>query len=503
MCDEKIQSLRYSEWTKVDIRDSDALRRYGIPEVARQNLDIFSNLRVNFYENLSTRAVSPLTGKRISPLKHFGIDSDPWMHSILFRERQQFYIFICLGLTYNSVLGAIFIPGSNIILENRDSWYYSCIFKRKIGRNILRVISYFNSFLGQPPSILNGKRDLVAAVGNARVGDFIMQLSWLNYLLEEKATKDFSLSKILVNKRSDFFDLSELFTGQKDMVLRLQSLGHIEYYTRESDSTLVSGAFPLGHVEHMARLKEKFSEYVKKACAGSENSAVPPDFDKCALRVWLSLELEKRLWAEQIEGLSTIIDALARKYLREGETVGLVFNGMTGVEGGEMPWYICGLIAREQSLIEEIRSKLRCRHKVFNLAGKTLRVKTLFASGIDFIVAPLGSASLLPSLIFDKPGVVYGNNVSDLRSFVGRNTIILDEKNVTDVHALKGVVNWRGTGQCVSYSIAPYDIVKVIEDHFTAGQRREAGRAVIERNPVGAPSSRNEWDSGLSKVIPS
>src|SRR5438046_2750874 len=78
------------------------------PEVVR-NLAVFSSFSRQTLRNLRTRAFSPFTGEPVEPLAHFGIDPDPWMHSILYRERGDgdghWFIVICLGLTPNSVLG--------------------------------------------------------------------------------------------------------------------------------------------------------------------------------------------------------------------------------------------------------------------------------------------------------------------------------------------------------------------------------------------------------------
>lgn len=490
ICPEKIESSRYKEMTKVDIGDLEALRRCNVPEAVRNNLEIFAGLSANFYDNFRLAVVSPFTGKPVFPVKHFGIDSDPWMHAILFRDASQLFIVICKGLTQNSVLGAILIPVTKTILENRDSWYYSYILKKKIGRNIPRIISYFNSFLAQEVPVQSGPKELVAAIGNSRVGDFVMQLNWLVHILEQQPESDFSVSKILVNGRSDFFDLSEFFKERQSMVLRLGSLGHIEYYARGAEHTLVSGAISFSQKAATSRLKRKFNEFVNRSTGEFRNSVVPLEFDKCALRLWVSFELEKRVWANQIAELGVIVDALAQKCLRKGETLALVFNGMTGIEQGNSPWYIRRLIAREQRLLDEFSARLRCDHKIFNLAGRTLRVKTLFASEVDFVVAPIGSASLIPSLIFDKPGVVYGTNSSEMRSFIGPNTLVLDEQYVTDLHELEGVVNWK-TSQCVSYSIAGRDIVKFIEQNFSFGTCPETGRPLVKRSPIASSSCSN------------
>jgi hypothetical protein len=458
------------------------------PEVT-DNLRVFSRFGRDTLANLRTMAYSPFDGETVEPLAHFGVDSDPWMHAILYCDGSgRHFIIICLGLTYDSVLGGVYLPESRLVLENLDSWYYPEIFRTHMVWNLPRILSYFNHYLAEKTPSRPPASEIVLALGNNRLGDYLMQLNWLSDVVEHQSDFVSSVTRVLVNRQSNFFEPGRLFPEISGRIVELESRGHIEHSIREGHPTLISSGLPLSDPVGTPLLKRRLQRYASGEIAAGR---APADFSllqSCALTIWISFELEKRVWVEQIEGLTEILSRFAKAHLRGSETLGLVVNGMTGVERGKPSRVVRGMLPRERELVRSIADALDVPVVIVNLSGRSLREKTPFASQVGFVLAPVGPASLIPSLFFDRPGLVYGNLVDDLRSNAGPATVRLDKSLVADVPAVKGTIDWENS-QCVSYSIRWEEILAELDRRFVFNRQAGEGGDRLVAQPKDVRSS--------------
>lgn len=470
-----IETRSYDELTKIELHDVDALLEHGLVPKVGDNAHAFSGFVSDVATNLATQAISPFSGAHVPPVQHFGVDADPWMHAILFADEGRPFVVICQDLTPACVLGGILLPQAGIMLENRGTWYYRDIFQQRIRWNLPRITSFLQALGAPVVATYAPPIKLVPAIGNRRIGDFFLQLAWLCQLLDGNSDgKRCEIDRILVNRTSDFFDLTELFEDYRDRILVLDSTGHVEYYARGTQATLVSCGVQLSDRAAVELLKARIRAYVRRHACPAAVAGELEVLRGCAASVWLSLDSEKRVFVEQRANLTAVLERFFAVPLGPDGVLGLVFNGMTGTEGGGVPQELTEVAAREREIAAEIAADLSCDARLIDLSGRSLREKAHFAARAGFVLAPVGSASVLPSLIFDRPGLVYGYKGSRTGSFAGEETVLLSDQHVSRAADVKGRVDW-GNDSSVSYSIRLEPMLEALERNFrlrwTEGER--------------------------------
>lgn len=458
----------FDKFLQLDISSpSDLITNHITPGVV-QNIELFQNLKFDLIGNLYEAAISPFTGKPVNPSGHFGIDSDPWMHSILYEEDGRRFIIICQGLTNTSHLGSIVLPDEKIFLNHYNSWYYSGAYLSRIKRNLPRILDYFTWRKDNMPMLpLNASQcqPLIFGVGNQRVGDFIMQLMMLDELLNHPMRgKDFELEKIFVNKNSEFIALADIFPEESGKIMTLPTSAHVEHHARFYASTLIADVRNLSDKKSLIALRKRINNWLNNKETQIKYAALLREFKECSLTVWVALELEKRVWAEQEEAIPKLIEELSKKTLRKGETIGIVFNGLTGLVENKLPPSALDIIEQEHVLARKITKSINCKVRLFDASGLSLREKIILAHQTDFVMAPIGSASLVPSLLLEKPGIVYAYDAYDRASFAGDNTIIFDPSFTKELPDIKGAIHFATAN--VSYSINWKDLYNVIVKNF-------------------------------------
>ncbi len=177
-------------------------------------------------------------------------------------------------------------------------------------------------------------------------------------------------------------------------------------------------------------------------------------------RVFISYEAEKRGWVEQEQAIIQLLKALKS----QRPNIEVCVNGMTDapMNRGKTAVRYASVKEREEELIQRlVRAVPDIR--VTHLFGYTVEEKAVVLKSVDFFIAPVISAAMLPMLM-DVPGVSYG--VKDMIETVytssilkvTKETIIIDPSHVQVVSAQLGLVNHassKGGAQCDSYSIRP------------------------------------------------
>ena len=129
------------------------------------------------------------------------------------------------------------------------------------------------------------------------------------------------------------------------------------------------------------------------------------DAKKDIARLLVTLELEKRIWAEQIEGISRFL-TLAREHA--GGPLTIFVNGMTAAANGNRFSEFDRLDKEEGAIIDEIRRNSPRDTRFLRGFGKTMEEKIETLRCYGFYVGPFGSSSVI-STVLDIPGVTYQN----------------------------------------------------------------------------------------------
>lgn len=260
--------------------------------------------------------------------------------------------------------------------------------------------------------------------------------------------------KVYQNRGTAFFDPA-IFPA-------IASLGTVEFYAlnncdlrteavREGASTVEAFYLPdNGWAEQNAAL------YRLKASIPRTSSGVtgrPPD----SLRLFVSLEFEKRVWTEQTEALLALFSTL-RNRARE---ITVLVNGMTGVifdsETAAIMRQYANVTKQEKEIIEYWTARMGNGFIVEHLAGADLVQKVSRIASCNFFTAPGGTAALL-ALLADVPGVYYSHPELH-RHFAGmlggfpKGRLICQSSSIAD-RSVRGMFDyaWAGVGG-ESYSI--------------------------------------------------
>lgn len=129
------------------------------------------------------------------------------------------------------------------------------------------------------------------------------------------------------------------------------------------------------------------------------------DAKKDIAKLLVTLELEKRIWAEQEEGISRFL-TLARDHV--GRPLTVFVNGMTAAANGNRFSEFDKLDMEERAIMDEMKRNSPRDTRFLRGFGKTMEEKIEMLRTYGFYVGPFGSSSVI-STVLDMPGVTYQN----------------------------------------------------------------------------------------------
>ena len=168
-------------------------------------------------------------------------------------------------------------------------------------------------------------------------------------------------------------------------------------FGRKIDSIVQSFYLPYDNSE----IARRSSQYL----ANELGARYAPPADRVAgrgLRLFVSLELEKRIWVEQVEALELLFSRL----LERVPELGVVVNGMTGTIFGNEDARFVPIAAYEREVIAGWQARFGPQLQVQYLGGLSLTAKLETAATCDFFAAPAVTAAWIP-LLAGVPGVFY------------------------------------------------------------------------------------------------
>jgi hypothetical protein len=200
----------------------------------------------------------------------------------------------------------------------------------------------------------------------------------------------------------------------------------------------------------------------------AECTATPSVREAGQVRIFYSIEAEKRGWIEQDETLQAFTRALAERHTR----VTVFVNGMTAPLQGEPEGFFTDVRRLEEAFIDRLKAAVPGT-EVVHLFGRTVAEKVCALRGLDFFLAPAGTASLIP-LYLDVPGVMYGapplmDSFSSLKHNPRALRLPKTLARSIDDHLGVRQYDWaKSAPHGLSYSIAADDLLPFALRHFDA-----------------------------------
>ncbi|WP_257904484.1 hypothetical protein UPTC5105_00308 [Campylobacter lari] len=160
------------------------------------------------------------------------------------------------------------------------------------------------------------------------------------------------------------------------------------------------------------------------------------------LVLWLGLPGEKRSWIEQVDGIWSIVKQLSSYFPK----IKIYFDGMTASDSSKEEFL------ENNKLYLKVKKQLSSLNSenfvcdIVSLVGYDYRTKIYYCSKVDVTISDIGTTSLVPFEICQKPGIgVYGGNHVDwlVARFKSSNSLFypidkkftaipFDEKGVKD-----------------------------------------------------------------------
>lgn len=312
---------------------------------------------------------------------------------------------------------------------------------------IERVSNLLEKYYSYSASCKSHSAKLGIGIGSDRVGDYLFQMNGLcDFILkidpEQRANVNY-----FVSKKNCFWKPDKIFKEISNNIIWVNDFN--ELYSKASAEGFKSLVFLNKSVDDTGSHLGLFSDSVRNLQLKNQGNK-SRDSAFCLL---ISLDFEKRIWVNQEDGLRKVITYLREKY----DKVTILLNGMTGTEFGYISEGIKNLINNEKIIAENICNELDVN--LISLAGMSLSDKCDFISSSDMFIAPIGSASMLPSLVLKKPGLVVGNRSMitepEYRQYALETVWSPPIDSIKDMADIKGAIRWHKKKETLSYYIDP------------------------------------------------
>jgi len=188
-------------------------------------------------------------------------------------------------------------------------------------------------------------------------------------------------------------------------------------------------------------------------------------------RLAIAIELEKRIWVQQISAMNALFERLLSRLPSFEVTV----IGMTGSIAQQDVGKFQSIHDKEALVIQAWKDRFGDRIQFRHLFGMSLQEKIPILSRADFFVAPAGTASVIPSLA-GVPGVCYSHPKlrdvfrSHLAPFTGAAYIC--GATTTDAREVTGLIDYEwAKDDAFSYGIAVDDFLRECLPQFARAKK--------------------------------
>jgi len=316
------------------------------------------------------------------------------------------------------------------------------------------LFSYHYKILDHAAKVSGAAKGRTAAyLGTNRLGDFFSQLNWLSLYVEKTKSGEWDdfIDYIFIGQYGLFFDVKRLFPEFESKFF--ECTDNFEAASHCLVNKLFCGLLDLSsnkrnYLPLASRLRSIVGSAGSFPIRGGE------------IKVLLSFDIEKRVWTNAAECVAAVWKELSERYSK----VIFIINGMTGYVNKERDEGIDKVIAAEKKAIENFFSGLR--GELLDLSGADALTKAAQFTEAALYIAPIGSATMLPSLLLGLPGIAVGNThmIGDTfyRSFVGEGAVLPSLNDVVDVPDVSGEISWHKPQETISYRVSPRFLVEAL-----------------------------------------
>lgn len=185
-----------------------------------------------------------------------------------------------------------------------------------------------------------------------------------------------------------------------------------------------------------------------------------PDYS----RIFITLEVEKRIWREQEDALGKF---LTRARTDLGRPLTVYINGMGASVNGSTGGDFGDIEEAETQAVERLAQRAPGDTQFLRGFGKTIDTKIEECRNYGFFLGPLGTSSLVP-IIMDLPGITYHNRffIDSNTMFQGHQVTRLGIEHIRNLDGFSGIAPKFDDKQNVGYSIDADFFAETAMTHF-------------------------------------
>lgn len=243
---------------------------------------------------------------------------------------------------------------------------------------------------------------------------------------------------------------------------------------------------------HLISVPKQFPGY--KKYISTIHSAYRKEYGRSTIdisKIFITLEVEKRIWAEQVSGIGKFLQR-AREHI--GQPLNVYINGMTATVNGNQIENFDKIRLAENSIVHELTEIAPPDTIVRRGFGKTIQEKIEDCKNYGFYIGPFGSSAVVPTVL-GIPGINYQNkffiNRRSKRMMLNLKYVIkVDAKYINNLSGHHGVEpifqrekgNESSMSLCsVGYSINADIFEKLAFDHYRAVQKHMTKISIYEK----------------------
>lgn len=399
-------------------------------------------------------AICPFSGEIIKSNKSVVVTRDVIFYR--FSSREIFYV-ITTNLGSGFKKGAIYFPNNELIIQwDENTWGFN---KGHLIQFKALLVSNFNEF-NYYFSDDTQQRKIAVIIGCSHFAHEILnELSGI-YRIYRKGS---------LNKIDKFFITAESF-GKINQIFPEIPVDKIKYFNggrnipskteqefvrsemvqeivrSEMLKEIVSNEYlviNVGDCFIKDELVDRIYKVAVKNCSAEVIDKIKVAKKKHFPLLWISIRAGYRSWTNQVEGISQIINSLAKDFPK----LGVVFDGfsLSADYFGDRPLqpnnFVLETIKRENEIASQIINNLsNLEMGVFNTIGCSIWESNVWANTIDLYLTNHGTTQHKVGWLANKPGIVHSNKtilkrnnqwVANLRES-GINPIYISDIHVKD-----------------------------------------------------------------------
>jgi len=345
-------------------------------------------------------ALCPFTGKLVK--SHHSLIANINVIFYRFEGNHVFYV-IAAGLN-GFKKSALYIPREELIVTAGNLWSFEehDLFELKA-----RVVCHFRSchryFSNYEPS-----RKTAVCIGFYHFAHHLWnELSGVDRLRKRKLLD--RVDRFLV-MREPLGKIEEIFPEvPRDKIERKNSNEAIFEDIVSNDLFVVR----VGDDFITRELAKRVYRVAKASCLPATLDSVRRARKKHSPLLWIGIRVGSRMWTNQVDGLSKLINSLHSEFPR----LGIVFDGFSlpadrSDESCDNQEY-ADILSQENGVVDDIIARLY-RHPrgvpgIFNIIGDSISDANVWAHAIDVYVSPYGTLQHKVGWLTNKPGIVHSN----------------------------------------------------------------------------------------------